>query len=163
MRFLLSFKLKVAGTDEFRGLKATSTSYRFHGILRLDGSVLTIEWGGVAQVQEFGATTIRDNRLPLPDDSVEIPVELLYRAALAGGWWLPRLRLRAGAPGVLSMVPSEELGAVEFWYARADRDLAITMVAAINKAIADSPSALDEASEFPVHAPVPTPPGTSDA
>jgi hypothetical protein len=137
----LLFRLKVPGTDEFRGLRAVSTSYRFRGVLRLEGFVLTIEWGGLAQVQQVGALTIRDDHLTLPDEGITVPVSHLYRATLAGGWWRPRLTLQAKVLGALAMVPSEELGAVQFWYARGDRTAAIAMTAALNTAMAAAPPA----------------------
>ena len=133
---ILPFRLKVPGTDVFRGLHAVSTSFRFRGFLRLEGHALTIEWGGVAQVQDVGALTIRDDRLALPEERIIVPVSHLYRATLDGGWWRPRLTLQATELGALAMVPSEEHGMVRFWYARADRTVAIAMAAALSHAIA---------------------------
>lgn len=135
MAHILAFRLKVPGKDEFRGLHAVSTSFRFRGFLRLEGHILTIEWGGVAQVQDVGALTIRDDHLPLPDERVSVPVSELYRATLAGGWWRPRLTLQAKGLGVLALVPSEEHGLVQFWYARADRIFARDLAAALGNAI----------------------------
>ena len=63
MNHILPFRLKVAGKDEIRGFHAVSVSFRFHGALRLEGFMLTIEWGGIAEVQEVGALSIRDDRL----------------------------------------------------------------------------------------------------
>lgn len=133
---ILPFRLKVQGKDEFRGLHAVSTSFRFHGLLRLEGYVLTIEWGGVAQVQDVGALTIRADRLALPDERFTVPVSHLFRATLVGGWWRPRLTLQAKELGALAVVPSEEHGTVQCWYARGDRTLALAMAAALSDAIA---------------------------
>ena len=136
MKSILPFRLKLSGKDEFRGLHAISTSFRFQGFLRLEGHVLTIEWGGVAQVQNVGALSIRDDRLALPDECITVPVSHLYRATLAGGWWRPRLALQASELGALAVVPSEEHGTVQFWYARGDRTVALAMAAALSDAIA---------------------------
>ena len=141
MTYLLPFRLKVPGKDEFRGLHAVSTSFRFHGVLRLEGFVLTIEWGGIAQVQDVGALSIRDDRLALPNERITVPVNSLYPATLVGGWWRPRLTLQAKVLGALAIVPSEELNAVQFWYARSDRAAAIAMAAALSTAIAVAPLA----------------------
>jgi len=136
MTSILPFRLKVPGKDEFRGLHAVSLSFRFHGLLRLEGYVLTIQWGGAYQVQDVGALTIRDDRLALPDERITVPVSHLYRATLAGGWWRPRLTLQAKELGALAVVPSEEHGTVQFWYARGDRTVALAMAAALSDAIA---------------------------
>jgi hypothetical protein len=46
MSDVIPFTLKVSGKDQFRGVNAISTSYRFHGRLRFDGVSLWIEWTG---------------------------------------------------------------------------------------------------------------------
>jgi hypothetical protein len=102
---------------------------------------MTIEWAGVAQVQDVGGLTIRDDRLALPDERITIPVSHLHRATLVGGWWRPRLSLQAKVLGALSLVPSEEHGTVQLWYARADRAAALAMTAALSTAIAVAPVA----------------------
>jgi hypothetical protein len=136
MSFVLPFKLKVPGKDQFTGFNAVSTSFRFHGLLRLAADELTIEWSGEAQVQEVGALTVRDDRLPLPQEQIVVPVNRLFKATLAGGWWRPRLLVQARELGLLSMVPSETHGAVQFWYARADRDAALALASALQSGIA---------------------------
>lgn len=98
--------------------------------------MLTIQWGGVVQVQDVSPLTIRDDREVLPDEHTSVPVSHLYRATLAGGSWRPRLTLQAKEPGALGEVPSEEYGTVQFWYARGDRTVARAMAAALNDAIA---------------------------
>ncbi len=160
MGVILPLRLKVPGSDQFRVLAAVSTSFRFHGFLRLDGSRLTIQWGGVAQVQEVGAMSVRDEQLALPDESLTVDASELYRASLAGGWWRPRLRLQARALGVLAMVPSEEHGVVQCWYDRSDganaRDLTLLLSQAIAAASHSSITPPDLGLlEEPVH----TPPG----
>jgi hypothetical protein len=140
MTGVLPFRLKVPGKDEFRGLRAVSISYRFHGVMRLEGALLVIEWQGAAQVQDVGALSVRDDRLDLPDERLTIPVSHLYRVTLAGGWWRPRLTLQAKSLRALAMVPSEDHGTVHFWYARRDRAAAIEMEAALNAAIAAAPA-----------------------
>lgn len=131
---VLSFRLKLPGTETFSGLRAVSTSFRVHGILSFADDVLTIQWGGAVQVQDVGFSGIKDEREVLPDERVSIPVGLLHRAVLAG-WWRPRLTLQARELGALAVVPSEEYGAVRFWYARSDRVAALAFAAAINDAI----------------------------
>jgi hypothetical protein len=136
MTCVLPFRLRVPGKDEFHGLRAVSISYRFNGVMRLEGALLVIEWQGAAQVQDVGALSVRDDRLALPDERLTVPASDLYRATLAGGWWRPRLTLQAKAQRALAIVPSEDHGTVHFWYARRDRAPAIAMEAALSAAIA---------------------------
>lgn len=149
MSSTLPFRLKVSGTDEFRGLRAVSTSFSFHGFLRLERYLLTIEWAGVARVQDVGALSIRDDRLPLPDESITLPVSQLYSAKLIGGWLRPRLAIRARRVGALAAVPSEDQGIVQFWLTRSERAAGKEMATAISLAIASAPAAVDPPSFFP--------------
>jgi len=135
MSLVLSFRLKVPGTDEFRGLDVISISYRFEGRLWLEGELLVIEWRGRANVQEVGTLNVRDDQLSLPAERLAVPASELARAVLEGGWWRPRLLVEARKMGALSIVPSEDLGRVRFWYARRDRDVAAEVVASLERAI----------------------------
>lgn len=136
MRDWLPVRLKVSGKDEFRGARAISTTIRFHGWLRLEAETLRIEWSGYAQVQEVGPLSVTDERLPLPAESLIVPVARLRRAELVGGWWRPRLAISARDAQALAMVPSEAEGTVHFWYARRDRTAAVALATSLATAIA---------------------------
>lgn len=144
---MLSFRLKLPGTDKVSGLRAVSTSFRVHGLMFLEGGRLVIQWGGAVQVQDVSPMSVKDERELLPEERVSVPVSHLYRATLVGGWWRPRLTLEAKELGALAEVPTEEAGAAQFWYARGDRAAALAMAAGINAAIAAaSQPLLDEAT-----------------
>jgi len=132
----LPIRLKVSGKDEFRGAHAISTTIRFHGWLRLDGESLHIEWSGYAQVQDVGPLSVRDERLPLPAETLIVPVARLRRAELVGGWWRPRLVISARDSRALALVPSEEGGTVQCWYHRQERKAAGAFATALSAAIA---------------------------
>lgn len=146
----LPIKLKVAGKDEFRGVHAVSTSFAFHGWLRLEGTALRIEWKGIARVQDVGPLSATDERLPLPAETLVVPVARLRRAELVGGWWRPRLAVSARDLEALALVPSEEQGTVYFWYARQDRTAAARFAASLSAAIA-TPAALEQRQTEIVH------------
>jgi len=146
----LPIKLKVAGKDEFRGTHAVSTSFAFYGWLRLDGAALRIEWKGVARVQAVGPLSASDKRLPLPTETLVVPVARLRRAELLGGWWRPRLAISARDLEALALVPSEEQGTVHFRYARRDRTAAARFAASLAAAIA-APTALEERQAEIIH------------
>ena len=132
----LPFRLKVAGKDEVDGVRAVSTSFHFHGWLRLEGDSLRIEWGGHARVQDVEVLSVRDERLPLPAETVVVPLARLRRAELLGGWWRPRLAISARDIRALSLVPSEDQGTVNFWYARRDGAVASALCDELQRTIA---------------------------
>lgn len=137
----LPFRLKVSGTDEVQGVRAISTSFRFGGWLRLEGDSLRIEWSGYARIQDVGAAGIRDEQLPLPAETLVVPLARLRRVEVLGGWWRPRLALSARDARALALVPSEEHGTVHCWYARGDRSLAVALAADLSRGIAAAAAA----------------------
>ncbi len=144
MNIELPFTLKVAGKDEVDGIRAVSTSFHFHGWLRLQGDVLQVEWSGHARVQDVELLSARDEQLPLPAELLLIPVARLRRAELRGGWWRPRIAITAGDTRTLAIIPSEELGTVCFWYARRDGAAAHALCTALTGAIGASHAVLAE-------------------
>jgi hypothetical protein len=129
---LLPFRLKVPGVDEFRDFKVISMSYKFRGQLQLLEQGVRIEWGGTATVEEVDTIDVRDDKISLPDESLDVPFTSLYRAQVLGGWWRPRLELQARQLAALSIVPSSEAGLVRFWIRRGDRELAQRLADKVN-------------------------------
>lgn len=144
----LPIRLKVSGSDRFEGVRAISTTFRFHGWLKLDGGTLRIEWTGYARVQDVEMLSASDERLPLPAEALLVPLSRLRRAELRGGWWRPRLAIGARDSRALALVPSEEGGEVEFWYARRDGRMAATLAASLVRGIGE---AADAGPEEVVH------------
>lgn len=144
----LPFTLKVAGKDETDGLRAVSTSFHFHGYLRLEGTQLRIEWRGHARVQDVDLLTVRDEQLPLPAETLLIPLARLRRAELRGGWWRPRLAISARDLHALSVIPSEDQGVVSLWYTRRDGALAAAMAQQLQQGIAAVLEAGDDGAEI---------------
>ncbi len=131
----LPFSLKVPGEDSITLTAISSTTFKFSGLLRLDGAVLHLEWEGSAQVEEVESLSVRDETVPLPEEALDLPLEELRSIALLGGWWRPRVELCARSLGALNIVPSEEGGRVALWIARRDRASAATLVAAATRAL----------------------------
>jgi hypothetical protein len=144
MSDVIPFTLKVSGKDQFRGVKAISTSYRFHGRLRFDGVSLWIEWTGTYRVQEVGALTVRDDVAPLPNESLTVPLARVLNVKFRGGWLWPRLELTGRDLAVFETVPGEEQGIARLWLARQDRELAASVTSKINQAIADLDRAISD-------------------
>jgi hypothetical protein len=167
MPSILRFRLKVPGFDQVRDFTAISQSYKFQGQLQVSAGGVLIEWGGTASVEQAGMLDVRDDKIKLPDEALEVPFHELHRAQLLGGWWRPRLELQARALAALSIVPSSEAGLVQFWYRRRDRQVATRVCNQISAGIAAA--ALGGSSSYPELEPsaeeaVTTPPeGSSSA
>jgi len=110
MSDVIAFTLKVSGKDQFRGVNAVSTSYRFHGRLRFDGVSLWIEWTGTYRVQEVGALTVRDEQASLPNESLMVPLARVLNVRFRGWWWRPHLELSGRDLAVFETVPGEDGG-----------------------------------------------------
>jgi hypothetical protein len=124
----LPFTLKVPGRDELTLAGASSTHFRFTGLLHAHEEELLLEWRGTARVEKFGLTGIGDETLPLPDESLALPYPRLRDIALQGGWLLPRLVLMGNDLDALRLIPSEDGGRVCLWVVRRDRQLAQELV-----------------------------------
>jgi hypothetical protein len=152
------FRLKVPGKDEVSGVHIASTTFSFHGRLRLDPPVLHIEWSGTAAIDDVSGFGVRSETIALPSETLSVPLDCLYAAKLQGGWWRPRLILIANELTGLAIVPSEEGGRVSFWLARADRRAAAQLLAAIQ----GTQRRLGSASGSSPPETLPTPPGDAD-
>lgn len=144
MSDVIPFTLKVSGKDQFRGVKAISTSYRFHGRLRFDGVSLWIEWTGTYRVQEVGALTVRDDVAPLPNESLMVPLARVLNVRFRGGWLRPRLELAGRDLAVFETVPGEDGGIARLWLSRQDREIAESLASRVNRAIAELDRAISD-------------------
>jgi hypothetical protein len=127
----LPFRLRVPGKDALTAIRASSTTFRFHGLLHLLDDAIRLEWTGTANVEEVSLLTVKEETLALPDEFLTLPLARLRTIELRGGWLLPYLELMGNALDALRIVPGEDRGRVRLWLARRDRPLAAGMVAAI--------------------------------
>ena len=144
MSDVIPFTLKVSGKDQFRGVNAISTSYRFHGRLRFDGVSLWIEWTGTYRVQEVGALTVRDDVAPLPNESLMVPLARVLNVRFRRGWLRPRLELAGRDLAVFETVPGEDGGIARLWLSRQDREIAESLASRVNRAIAELDRAISD-------------------
>jgi hypothetical protein len=136
---VLPFRLRIPGKDQFQGIRAVSTSFKFHGLLRLEDATLVIEWTGSARVQSLGALGAREDDIRLPTEILTVPLGRLRRAEVAGGWWRPRLELSGRDLAALAAVPSEDQGRVRFLIRHRDRPAAALFASLLTQAIAAAP------------------------
>ena len=113
----------------FSGIE--SVSHRAGGILRLTEQGVTLEWAEVQTVQQVSLERVGTDVNELAPDWLELPSERIAGAWLVGGWWAPRLDLRAreiedfeGMPGVRGVTLSLRIH-------RRDRPLASAIAQAI--------------------------------
>ena len=135
----LPFRIPMPGRDTvdlFDG--ARSVTYRLEGFLHLVGGLLTLEWTGTQRTQQVSFTNVRDHVDPLPVEWVDIPVGLITEVRLAGGWWRPRLELRARQLDAFDGIPASRPGYVTLRIRRRDRDHARQIAAAIDCARAEA-------------------------
>lgn len=144
MSDVIAFTLKVSGKDQFRGVNAVSTSYRFHGRLSFDGASLWIEWTGTYRVQEVGALTARDDVGSLPNESLMVPLARVLNVRFRGWWWRPHLELSGRDLAVFETVPGEDGGIARLWVSRRDRESAEALAGRVSRAIAELERAISD-------------------
>ncbi len=143
----LPFRLRVPGKDTLDERGIRSVSYKVEGLLYLGGGILTLEWTGTRQVERVSLSGVRTDVKLLPLDALEIPVGWIRDARLRGGWWMPRLALRARRLDAFDGAPGARPGGITLWLKRRDRALARELLVALELARADA--ALAEALERP--------------
>lgn len=130
----LPFRLKVPGKDALTATTASSTKFRFHGLLHVLDDAIRLEWTGTARVEQVSLLAVKEQTLALPDESLTLPFSRIREFGLRGGWLRPYLELMGNDLEALRIVPSEEHGRVRLWLARRDRRLAAEIVAAARAA-----------------------------
>jgi len=148
----LPFSLRVPGKDSITWSSVSTTTFRFQGLIRLDGAWLHLEWKGSAQVEAVGGLSVRQETLPLPLEQLRIPLDRIRAVQFRGGWWRPRLEVQANDFETLGIVPSEEGGVVQLWIPRGERAQAQALAEAVTQAIRSAPRSpilQDGESPFP--------------
>lgn len=140
----LPFFLKRS-EDVIAGGSFISTSETVHGLLRLEGEQLVVQWRIARSTDQFGSE-IRTDREVTPVREVVIPLAALGGGRVRASWWpwsagrivLTAADLRAfeavaGETGLRLDHPAE----LVFRLRRADLDLAREFVGEIDMALAD--------------------------
>lgn len=125
------FRIALPGSDTLGLDGARSVSSQLHGLLHLEGEALSFEWRTVRHVEQVTLVSIRVADETTPPEWLDIPVEWIADAHLTGGWWAPRLNLRARRLDAFDRVPGAGPGTVVLPIARRDRPLAAALVEAL--------------------------------
>jgi hypothetical protein len=109
-------------------------------LLHFDRRTLTFEWSARRHLEQvsLAGVSVRDDTLPA--ETVELPAALITEARLTGGWWAPRLRLRARRLDAFDALPAAAPGAIVLRIARRDRALAMAMVEALDSSHLPKPT-----------------------
>jgi hypothetical protein len=134
------FQLALPGRDTLGFDGARSVSYRVHGLLHLEGDTFTFEWSTARHVEHVSLTRVHVDDHATPPELLDVPVTWIADARVTGGWWAPRLVLRARRLDAFDGVPGAEPGSVALRIARRDRAIAAAMVDALTAARALGPA-----------------------
>ena len=134
---VVPFTIRVPGDSRVgKWGDVSTTKHRVHGLARLEGDALVLEWSGTIEHQYIGLE-VRTERVPLPVRRLAIPVRLIRAIDLEGGWWRPRIELRVSALEALGELPGVEQDRARLKVSRRDRGAAGELVAAVEMALAD--------------------------
>jgi hypothetical protein len=140
------------GEDSMSGSTVTTTRETVHGLLRLEGDALTIQWRLDVRTERIGWSVEKDHEVEAVQE-IAVPVARMSGAVLRRRWWtwppglglvltaadLTALEGLAGANGLSLEHPAE----VVLHVRRADRLVADEFCAELALAIAEARSDLD--------------------
>lgn len=129
----LPFRLRVPGQDVIDTEGVWSISYRGEGLLHLGEETLTFEWATTRRTERVAITGVGTDVEHSPIGTLEVPVDWITGARLRGGWWWPRLELRARRLDAFEGFPGGRPGVVTLKIRRRDREQAREMIAAIDR------------------------------
>jgi hypothetical protein len=130
----LPFRISVPGYDSIDSQGVVSISIKLEGLLHVLDDVVSLEWSATRKVESVSLRGIRDEVDQSPVGACDIPVDLILEARLRGGWWAPRLELRATRLDAFEEIPSAQNGTAKLRIQRRDREKARAVCAEISNA-----------------------------
>lgn len=143
---MVPFTLKAPGKDEYGPSMYRSVTWRFHGIAKLDGNQLILEFAGEKLVDQVKGAEVKSWSETVEVRQVVLPVGKVGRIEVKG-WLRVRIELWATDLGLLDSVPGANQGRITLRIARRDRLEAQELAATVRLASADS--ALYSAGQLP--------------
>lgn len=140
----LPFRLSVPGSDTIDLDEIESVSYRVEGLLHFIGSTLTFEWAGARTRELVSLGQVKEENETIPRAMREVPVSWIAEVRVTGGWWRPRIHLRARRLDAFDGIPSAKPGAITLRINRRDRELAREIASGLEMARADEALAAAE-------------------
>lgn len=130
----LPFRLNLPGRDTVDLTGLTSIGYKVKGLLQVDGDTITMEWAAARTTQAVSLLDVVDDVDYSPIASVALRASWIAQARVTGGWWAPRLRLRARQLDVFRLIPGARGDSLALRIHRRDRTHARAVAAAIASA-----------------------------
>lgn len=127
----LPFQIKIPDDDEWGFTGFQQTTYAIHGLLHLTEEALFLEWVERRKIERFTLGDVGTEHEEFPVETLEIPIDWVASLEVAGGWWLPRVRLRARRLDAFEGIPGAEPGRLMLVIARRDRPLAAALARAL--------------------------------
>lgn len=140
----LPFRLSPTGRDTLALEGIESVSYRFDGFLRLADQSVTLEWSGTRTTEQVSLDKIGTDVDEFPLEWLEVPFRRLAAAWVIGGWWWPRLELRARGVEDFDQVPAARGITLRLRIRRRDRGLARAIASEIEARVAAAARGLEE-------------------
>lgn len=132
----LPFRLHPPGRDTIGFDGIASVSYRLTGWLRLTDQCVTLEWAGTRTTEQVSLDKIGTDVDDLPLEWFDLSFGRIACAWVTGGWWRPRLELRAREPDDLDGVPSTRGVTLALRLQRRDRAVAGAIASEIEARVA---------------------------
>lgn len=130
----LPFRISVPGYDSIDTQGVVSITIKLEGLLSLLDDVITLEWTATRQIESVSLSGIRDEVDESPVGRCDIPASAILEARLRGGWWSPRVELRARSLAVFEGIPTAKHGVAKLRIRRNDRKHARVVCIAIETA-----------------------------
>ena len=130
----LPFRIRVPGYDSIDTGGIISISIKLEGLLHVEEETISLEWSATRTVEAVSMDGIKDEVDQSPLGSCEVPMSHLLEARIRGGWWSPRLELRAGRLGSFEEIPTAQNGILKLRIRRCDRDFAKSICGVIGDA-----------------------------
>jgi hypothetical protein len=80
----------VRSQDQFTGATVTSTREVIHGLLRLEGDRMVVQWRLARRTDHMGAMTVRSDEELGSVRELVVPLAGVAGAQVRRRWWLPR-------------------------------------------------------------------------
>lgn len=127
----LPFRLHVPGEEviDLKGIR--QVSYRVEGLLHLVDDILKFEWTATEKTESVSVSQIGTVVDHSPVGRHEVPAAWLTEVRLEGGWWLPRIVLRARRIDAFDGMPGARPGAIILKIQRRFRAQAAAFAAAL--------------------------------
>jgi hypothetical protein len=140
----LPFRIKVPDDEQWGFTGFVQTEYSITGLLHASDEALYLEWVERRKTEQFTLGQIGTEREEFPPEMLEIPIDWVASLEVVGGWWLPRVRLRARRLDAFDGIPGAEPGRLMLVIARQDRALADELAAALRERVPDLAAARPE-------------------